>query len=76
MLYAISTIDTIACNLEVWDKYISTIGCLSQLAHTCDVFAKGFPDSKVHGANMGPIWDRQDPGGSHVGPMNFAIWEL
>ena len=23
---------------------------------------------------MGPIWDRQDPGGAHVGPMNFAIW--
>ena len=22
---------------------------------------------------MGPIWDRQDPGGPHVGPMNFAI---
>ena len=33
------------------------------------------PDSKVHGANMGPIWGRQDPGGPHVGPMNFAIWE-
>ena len=33
------------------------------------------PDSKVHGANMGPIWGRQDPGGAHVGPMNFAIWE-
>ena len=32
------------------------------------------PDSKVHGANMGPIWCRQDPGGPHVGPMNFAIW--
>ena len=32
------------------------------------------PDSKVHGANMGPIWGRQDPGGTHVGPMNFAIW--
>ena len=31
------------------------------------------PDSKVHGANMGPIWGRQDPGGSHVGPWNFAI---
>ena len=29
------------------------------------------PDSKVHGANIGPIWGRQDPGGSHVGPMNF-----
>ena len=34
------------------------------------------PDSKVHGANMGPIWGRQDPGGPHVGPINFAIWEL
>ena len=33
-----------------------------------------YPDSKVHGANMGSIWGRQDPGGSHVGPMNFAIW--
>ena len=33
------------------------------------------PDSKVHGANMGPIWGLQDPGGPHVGPMNFAIWE-
>ena len=33
-----------------------------------------YPDSKVHGANMGPIWGRQDPGGPNVGPMNFAIW--
>ena len=23
---------------------------------------------------MGPIWGRQDPGGPHVGPMNFVIW--
>ena len=34
------------------------------------------PDSKVHGANMGPIWGRHDPGGPHVGPMNFAIWVM
>ena len=33
-----------------------------------------FHDSKVHGANVGPIWGRQDPGGVHVGRMNFAIW--
>ena len=33
------------------------------------------PDSKVHGANMGPILGWQDPGGSHIGPMNFAIWD-
>ena len=34
------------------------------------------PDSKVHGASMGPIWGRQNPGGPHVGPMNFAIWDV
>ena len=34
------------------------------------------PDSKVHGANMGPILGRQDPGGPHVGPTNFAIWVM
>ena len=34
------------------------------------------PDNKVHGANMGPIWGRQDPGGPQVGPMNFAIWDV
>ena len=33
------------------------------------------PDSKVHGANMGPIWGRQGPGGPHVDPMNFTIWD-
>ena len=33
-----------------------------------------YPDSKVHGASMGPILGRQDPGGPHVGPINFAIW--
>ena len=34
------------------------------------------PDSKVHGANMGPIWGRQDPGGPQVGHMNFALWDV
>ena len=36
---------------------------------------EGYPDNKVQWANMGPIWDRQDPGEPHVGPMNLAIWE-
>ena len=35
----------------------------------CYYNSHGCPDSKVHGANMEP-----DPGGPHVGPMNFAIW--
>ena len=36
---------------------------------------RNIPDSKVHGANMGPIWGRQDPGGPHVGPISFDIWD-
>ena len=31
------------------------------------------PDSKIQGANKGPIWGPQDPGGPHVGPMNLDI---
>ena len=33
-----------------------------------------YHDSKVRGANMGPIWGRQDPGGRHCWPMNLDIW--
>ena len=33
-----------------------------------------FPDSKVHGANMGPTWVLSAPDGPHVDPMNLAIW--
>ena len=32
-----------------------------------------FPDSKIHGANMGPTWVLSSPGGPHDGPMNLAI---
>ena len=32
------------------------------------------PDSKVHRANVGPIWGRQDPAGPHVGNISFTIW--
>ena len=38
----------------------STIGSFYKL---------GFPDIRVRGDNMGPIRGRQDPGGSHVGPI-------
>ena len=31
--------------------------------------------ARFMGANMGLIWGRQDPGGPHVGPMSFAIWD-
>ena len=39
------------------------------------LYCQTIPDSKVHGANMGPIWGRQDPGGPHVDPVDFAIWD-
>ena len=34
------------------------------------------PDSKAHGANMGPTCVLSAPGGPHVGPINFAIREV
>ena len=52
--------------LLAWTKFDPSVGKLSH-AH---------PDSKFHGANMGAIWGRQDPGGPHVGLMNFAIWTV
>ena len=33
------------------------------------------PDSKVHRANAGLNWGRQDPGEPHVGPVDLAIWD-
>ena len=44
-------------------------------ANLSKIISLRIPDSKIHGTNMGPIWGRQDPGGPHVGPMNFAIWD-
>ena len=32
-----------------------------------------YPDSKVHGANMGPTCVLSAPGGPHVGPINLDI---
>ena len=32
--------------------------------------------AKMHGANVGPIWGRQDTGGPHVGHMNLYIWDI
>ena len=38
-----------------------------------NIFVIGVPDSKDHGANMGPTWVLSAPGGPHVGPINLAI---
>ena len=60
-----------------WTSIMLRLYWLAVAVAYCSAFCsyyKNYPDSKVHGANMGPIWGRQDPGGSHVGHMNFAIW--
>ena len=44
---------------------ILTINVISGIAYFREIILDIFPDSKVHGANMGPIWGRQDPGGPH-----------
>ena len=36
------------------------------------VVINGYPDSKVHGVNMGPTWVLSASDGPHVGPMNLA----
>ena len=33
------------------------------------------PDSKIHGANMGPTWVLSGPDGPHAVPMNIAFGE-
>ena len=34
------------------------------------------PDSKVHVAHVGPTWVLLAPGGPHLGPVNFVIWDI
>ena len=53
----------------IW--YIATIISFKM---ACTPRRKPFPDSTVYGANMGPTWGWQDPGGTHVGPMDLALW--
>ena len=43
-----------------------------QLSHTFIHYITS-PDSKIHGANMGPTWVLSAPGVPHVGPMDLAI---
>ena len=57
---------------------IHTITC-SRVWGLCFTFVTAvlyevFPESKVHGDNMGPIWGRQGQDGPYVGPMSFALW--
>ena len=52
--------------LHLYLLSISTHACISAVQTV-------FPDSKFHGASMGPTWVLSAPDGPHVGPMNPAI---
>ena len=59
-------------DIKLWQRIIGSSSVpLPHIAINVEVDS---PDSKVHGANMGSTWGRQDPGGSHVGHVNLAIW--
>ena len=60
-------------NIHIENKKKKSVNIMDYVHH-CAVLM--IPDSKVYGANMGPIWGRQDPGGPHVGHMNLAIWDM
>ena len=51
--------------------HMALLATMLKITVRCDLF----PDSKVHGANMGPTWVLSAPDGPYVGPMNLAIWE-
>ena len=59
-------------------QYICIMKCVIKVITSSDMFLEKslkipYPDSTVHGANMGPTWVLSAPDGPHVGPMNFAI---
>ena len=53
----------------------STIRCMykRKARDVEDVSQDNYPDSKVHGANMGPTWVLSASDGPHVGPMSLSI---
>ena len=79
-IYGLITEQSLENNINgIMLLYVVHVACSMGLAH---IFQTAhyiihmkyiYPDSKVHGGNMGPIWGQQDPGGPHVGPMNIAI---
>ena len=58
---------------QLWTRQNSTQSIRNMSPDICN-HHDDVPDSKVYGANMGPIWGRLDPGGPHVDPIKFAIW--
>ena len=66
------------CHRVSKKKFVGPIFSLQKFSQRCInhvmyLFWKHVPDSKVHGANMGPTSILSAPDGPHVGHMNLAI---
>ena len=72
-LIKVSDAESCSCGDVIMTSKCSPLGPCND-TYTSVERITAYPDRKVHGANMGPIWGRQDPSGPHVGPMNLAIW--
>ena len=81
-IYLVSQASLMYLKLFVWKKtrILSCFVLLSLCPNSngagkrlCDCITLCYPDSKVHGANIGPTWVLSDPDVPHVGPMNLAI---
>ena len=58
--------------LQQLKEQLSNPGQTSETIEVRVIFAQyDIPHSKVHGANMGPIWGRQGPGWPHIGQRTF-----
>ena len=60
-------------NTVLW--YISQSHLITKWCVRTSATYSSNPDSKIHGAYMGPTWGRQDQGVPYIGPMNLAIKE-
>ena len=75
-MYLTITMDILCCYITCVDM-LGTVMCVRGRTgqKQTPMAWQPTPDSNIHGAKMGPIWGRQDPGGPHVGLMSFAIWD-
>ena len=74
--YACLSPDYYVSSRKLFSRTLASLFIVCACSKPRETFTRYYdtPDSKIHGANMGTIWGRQDPGGPHVCPMNFAIW--
>ena len=63
------------CDVIATSKYHSVAAIMAFTNSMYNWYIQHILDNKFHGANMGPIWGRQDPGGPHVVPMKLAVWD-